>query len=136
MWWAAPRDQAAALLHRVLAECGIEHFEAALPDHERARFTLLKAVDAAARSDTAAFLPLMGELGANPFDKEGLDLSSPWEKVLQALVDRLKSTVSTQIHDHFQANGERLFDLSRVPALQRAEIRRITTRPASWSTAH
>ncbi|MFE5844275.1 hypothetical protein ACFQ7N_21895 [Streptomyces niveus] len=124
-WLHFVSDQAAALLHRVLTECGIEHFEAALPDHERARFTLLKAVDAAARSDTAALLPLMGKLGANPLDKEGLDLSSPWEKVLQALVDRLKSTVSTQIHDHFQANGERLFNLSRMPALQRAEIRRI-----------
>lgn len=118
-WLHFVSEQAAALLHRVLAECGIEHFEAALPDHERARFALLKAVDAAARSDTATFLPLMNELGANPFDKEGLDPSSPWEKVLHALVNRLKSTVSTQIHDQVQAKGERLFDLSRMPALGR-----------------
>ncbi|WP_329127486.1 hypothetical protein [Streptomyces sp. NBC_01465] len=124
-WLHFVSSQAAALLHRVLTESGTEHLEAALPDHERARFTLLKAVDAAARSDTAVFLPLMRELGANPFDREGLDPSSPWEQVLQSLVDRLKITVSTQIHDQIQANGEWLFDLSRMPALQRAEIRRI-----------
>ncbi|WP_419667584.1 NB-ARC domain-containing protein [Streptomyces sp. 2-1] len=124
-WIQFTDDQAAALLRRVLAECGVEHLDAALRDHERARFTLLKAVDAAAHNDTNAFLPLMHELGANPFDEHGIDPSAPWERLLQALVDRIKTTASTQIHDLVQAAGESLFDLDRMPLQQRAYFRRI-----------
>lgn len=124
-WIESADAHAAALLRRVLRESGIEHLDASLREHERARFTLLKAVDAAAHHDTDSFVTLTGELGGTPFDADGIDTSAPWERVLQSLVERIKATASTQIHDHVQAIGEQLFDLEGMLPQQRAQLGQI-----------
>ncbi|MFF2505929.1 hypothetical protein ACFVTY_21430 [Streptomyces sp. NPDC058067] len=134
VWIEATDEGAAALLHRVLTECGIEHLDAALGEHERARFTLLKAVDAAARQDADAFIALIVELRDKPLDADGIHADTPWEQVFQALLERVKTMTSKQIHDHVHARGEKVFDLERMLPEQSAYLRQ--TAEAALTDVH
>ncbi|MEU7336681.1 NB-ARC domain-containing protein [Streptomyces sp. NPDC007074] len=113
-WIESTDESAAALLRRVLTECSIEHLETALREHELARFTLLKAVDAAARQDADAFVALIVELRDQSFDASGIDAAAPWEQVFRTLLERVKAITSKQIHDHVHTTGEEVFDLERM----------------------
>ncbi|MFD6603687.1 tetratricopeptide repeat protein [Streptomyces coelicoflavus] len=124
-WIESTDDHAAALLRRVLTECGIEHLDAALREHERARFTLLKAVDAAAHHDADAFIALTVELRDKYFDADGINPTAPWERLMIALLERVTAMTSKQIHDHAHAAGEALFDEERILPEQRAYLRQI-----------
>lgn len=134
VWIEATDEGAATLLRRVLTECGIEHLDAALCEHERARFTLLKAVDAAAHQDANAFVALIVELRDRSFDADGIDAAAPWEQVFRALLERVKAIASKQIHDHVHARGEEVFDLERMLPEQSAYIRK--TAEAALADVH
>ncbi|NEE36942.1 hypothetical protein G3M53_67540, partial [Streptomyces sp. SID7982] len=134
VWIEATDEGAAGLLHRVLTECGIEHLDAALREHERARFTLLKAVDAAARQDADTFIALIVELRDKSFDADGIHAAAPWEQVLQALLERVTAMTSKQIHDHVHARGEKVFDLERMLPEQSAYLRQ--TAEAALADVH
>lgn len=134
VWIEATDEGAEALLHRVLTECGIEHLDAALREHERARFTLLKAVDAAARQDADAFVALIVELRDQSFDAGGIDATAPWEQVFRALLERVKAIASKQIHDHVHTRGEEVFDPERMLPEQSAYLRQ--TAEAALADVH
>lgn len=134
MWIESTDETAAALLRRVLTQCGIEHLDAALREHERARFTLLKAVDAAAHHDTDDFVTLIVELRDQSFDAGGIEATAPWEQVFRALLERVKTITSKQIHDHVHAMGEEVFDLERMLPEQSTHLRQ--TAEAALADVH
>ncbi len=126
-WLLTGDNAASALLNRIVGEIDVAALSKQVPLVERTRYTLLRAVAAAARGDVPASEELMHQIGSHPLHK-ATDEETPWEDLRRHLVERLRRLASIAMHDSYQAQANQLLGTLPPGWQQNADLTRILER--------